>query len=100
MAHKKFQHLIKCLAIYLAQRNKKAEKKTERKKEKRAYLAIRPNSSPPWPKPTWTPLVFFLRGGKQLGGRHAAAATPPACLVPPEPSSHAWRRLSAVPIHS
>src|SRR4051812_11595341 len=83
--YKKFQHFRKCLGIYFASQNKRQKRKTERKRKRQSSpltWASPAQLTAPQPKPA-APLVFFQRGGKQLGGRHAAAATPPACLAPP-----------------
>src|SRR4051812_31981435 len=86
MPHKKFQHLLKCLAIYLAQQNKKTERKQKRKREKdlpghSAQLIARDPASQPSPLP---PVCLLPRRGKQLTGAHADAGA--TCLPAWRPS--------------
>src|SRR4051812_8930385 len=80
--HKKFQHLIKCLAIYLAQQKKITEKKTEKKRERRnSYLSPgrRPNSF--WPaQPTRSPLSSTSSAPKASRWRPSTPWTPPRRL--------------------
>src|SRR4051812_28822032 len=97
--YKYYEHLIKCLAIFLAKQNKCQKKTEKRNKEKgtRAYLL--PQGSRAGPAHQGF-LCRLPQAARQLRARHATAATPPACLAPPHRPYRVWRRPGDAPLHS
>src|SRR4051812_4699574 len=68
--YKKFEHLIKCLHIFIKWAKQMSEKRKERlnRKRRKAYLAPRARPSPP-PHP----VVFPRQTAAQVCGAHADA---------------------------
>src|SRR4051812_44295112 len=69
MPHKKFQHLIKCLAIYLAQQNKKGRKENRKEKGKGSLPGHSAQLIPPGQ-------AHLERLSSTPAGEHTAACRP------------------------
>src|ERR1041385_3133538 len=82
--YKKFQHFIKWFAILFSSTKTNSRRKQKEKGKRKLTWPFRPNSSPPWPKPT--PAV----SSSSSRGTHCcvlAMPRPPMCpghlLLPP-----------------
>src|SRR4051812_9120007 len=82
---------MKWFAILFSSTKTNCRKEKQKKKEKGHTWPFDPTHRPP-AQPTTPHLVVLPSGGKLLGGEHATAATPPACL---EASQASLSRLEA-----